>query len=119
MISNAASLPDWVIPNGQTTSQVFNSPGVFGDALGLMLYGTDGSYPETYTIEANKDQQATNASSGWMTLQGGSPAADLNPPATGKAKVFPDVVFAGSLRLKASGAVAATRTWQVNKVWTS
>lgn len=119
MISNAASLPDWVIPNGQTTSQVFNSPGVYGDSVGIALYGTDGAYAETYTIEGNKDQQATNASSGWMTLQGGSPAADLNPPAAGKSKIYQEIVFAGSLRLKASGAVAATRTWQASKVWTT
>lgn len=119
MISNYATLPDWVIPNGQTTSQVFNSPGVYGDAIALALYAVDGAYAETYTIEGNEDSQANNGSTGWLTIQGGSPAADLTPPPAGKMRVYQDIVFAGALRLKASGAVAAIRTWRVNKVWTT
>lgn len=117
MSDSYASLPDLVIPNGTNVSNVLPGVYTYHDAKEIVLYGSDaGGYPETYTLEINQDQNATNATSGWVTAN--DLGADLTPPAAGKSKAFGEaVVAAGSLRLKAGVAVAGNRTWKANKKW--
>lgn len=118
MSDSYASLPDLVIPNGSNVSNVLPGVYCFHDAKSLELYGTDGAYAETYTLEVNQDQNANNGTAGWVTAN--DAGADLTPPAAGKSKSFGEaVVGAGSLRLKSGVVVAATRTWKANKKWTA
>jgi hypothetical protein len=116
MSDSYASLPDLVVPSGQVVSNVLPGVYTYHDAKSLELYGTDGAYPEAATLEVNQDQNATNASSGWVTAN--DAGADLTPPAAGKSKSFGEAVIgAGSLRIKLAGAAAANRTWKANKKW--
>ena len=116
MQSSYASLPDIVIAAGQTNSNVFNGVYVYHDATQLILYGTGAYGAETYKIQVNQDQEATNSSSGWVDLQ--IAGADVTPPAASKSKEFGvDLVSSGSFRIVASAGVAAERRWKANKLW--
>jgi hypothetical protein len=121
MISSYATLPDLVIASGATVSNVFQGVYVFHDAIGLQIYSPD-TLPETVYIEVNKDQQATNTSSGWKPYEvfdNAGVSINLFVPGAGKSQTYQEPIFAGSMRLKSTGAVGADRVFQVNKIWTT
>lgn len=115
MITMQATLPDLVIPNGQQYSQIFASSYIYSDAIAVGLIGSDASYPETYVIQVNRDDNATATSTDWVTLQ--INGTDVAPPVSGKAIVLQEICMFGAMRIKASGAVAGTRTWRASKQW--
>lgn len=120
MISNYASLPDLIIPNGTDVSQVFNSVHVYSDAIGIMIYSPS-TLPETVYIEVNQDQEATASSSGWAafeTFDTSGSAINLFVPGAGKAQVYQEIIFSGSFRLKSTTNVAGDRTFKCNKLYT-
>lgn len=122
MISNYASLPDLVIPSGQTVSQVFNSVYVYSDAIAIMIESPS-TLPESVYIEVNPDQLATNSSSNWSPYETFDPATaasiNLYVPSAGKSQVYQEPVFAGSFRLTSTSAVGADRSFKCNKLWTT
>jgi len=122
MITSYASLPDLVIPNGQTHSQVFNGVYVYHDAVGgIEIYSPD-TLPESVYIEVNQDQLATNSSSGWKpieTFDDTGASVRLYVPGAGKAQTYTDMIPAGSFRLTSTTAVVADRTFKCNKLWST
>lgn len=118
METSYASLPDIVIASGQQYSQVFNGVYVYHDALRIMIYGTGAYGAETYTIEGNQKQDATNADTGWVTLKGNDNTTNLSLPPAGEMRSYEtELTGVGSFRVKASANVAAERRWKANKLW--
>ncbi len=119
METSYASLPDAVIPIGTALSQVFNGVWAYHDALQLILYASGAYAAETFILEVNQKQDATNADSGWVSAVASDNVTPLTPPAAGLSKHFGiELLGSGSFRIKCtSGNVAAARTWKVNKLW--
>lgn len=115
MITMQATLPDIVIPSGQQYSQILVSSYIYSDAIAIGLIGSDASYPETYVIQVNRDDNAKSTSTDWVTLQ--INGTDVAPPVAGKAIVLQEICMFGAFRIAASGNVAATRTWRASKQW--
>lgn len=121
MISNYGSLPDLVIPSGQTVSQVFNSVFVYSDAVAIMIESPE-VLPESVYIEVNPDQEATNSSTNWTPYETFDPTGasiNLYVPSAGKSQVYQEPVFAGSFRLTSTGPVGSNRAFKCNKIWTT
>lgn len=115
------SLPDLVIPNGQTESNVLLAHGLvvgsmvttgdgFRDADSITIHPPD-TLPETVTVHVDSSEPgATNFS----PLQRGG--VDVTVPA-GKATTVELISFK-AMKLVASGATGGIRTFKVNKaVW--
>jgi hypothetical protein len=118
METSYASLPDIVIPIGTNVSQVFNGVWAYHDAVRITIYGTGAYGAETYTIEGNQKQDATNADSGWVTLKSDDNTTNMALPPAGEMKSYEtELIGTGSFRVKASGNVAAERRWKANKLW--
>jgi hypothetical protein len=118
MQTSYASLPDIVIAIGQTLSQVFNGVHVYHDAVKLLFYGTGAYGAETYTIEVNQKQDATNADTGWVTAKNDDGTTNLALPPAGESETYGlSLIGSGSFRVKASAGVAAERRWKANKIW--
>lgn len=114
MSSSNVQLPDLVIANGGTLSNILNSEKSFGDALAIALYSPSGLDAQTYTIEVCNDPYAT-ASSTWFTLQTGDTPADAAPPAAGKAQVYYELASCMAFRIKSGGAVTGDQTFKATK----
>ena len=122
MITSYGSLPDLVIPNGSTMSQVFNGVYVYHDAIGGIQIYSPAVLPESVYIEVNKDQLATNSSPGWEeieTFDDTGASIRLFVPGAGKSQTYTEMVTAGSFRLRSTAAVAADRVFQCNKLWST
>lgn len=111
---NNFQIPDCVILTGQSVSTVFNSAKHHMTAEALMIMAPAALDAGTYTLEVNPDQLATNASTGWTTLQIGDPAADAASPAAGKARLYYELPAAPSWRIKCSVVAVADRTFKVS-----
>lgn len=110
------ALPDLVMADGSDVTNIISSK-LYEDAAALMLYGVTID-SQTYSIEVNKDPDATASSSGWCALHDGT--NNILPPADDKARVYAELVMAGAFRIKSTAALSgATSTWKVTKHWTT
>ena len=103
---------DVTISNGGTTSNVVKAREVFQDADTITLFAPAVLDAVTFTIEGTDDPDA--AAPTWTTLYDG--ANDVLPPPAGKHSVYACPTFQG-FRIKASGPVAADRTWRMSKAF--
>lgn len=85
----------------------------YRDAIGFIIY-SDGVDAGTYTFEISPDPDATTPVV--CTLQSGSPAADVTPPASDNGIVSFELPLAGAFRIRASVAVTGDQRWVVEKV---
>jgi|SRR6266496_1259191 len=109
-----AKCPALTIPNTGTTSNVWKAREVYDDAEEICLHAPAALDALTFTIEVTDDPDVQTPV--WRTLQDGSPPADVAPSAAGKSRAYSTgLISAGGVRLKASGAVAADRTWAATK----
>jgi hypothetical protein len=110
--------PSMTIASGGTTSNALPSS-VLEDLVAAMLYGpaaVDGA--TTYTLEANANPNASSSDSGWIALCDSS-GTQLQPPGVNKAQLYSEIPHCGAVRIKASGTVAADRTWKLTGVETN
>lgn len=105
-----ATLPSFTIPIGDTVSNVLEWDKYCHDAEALKVI-SPAAYAETFTWEVSPDN--TN----WSTLNDITDTA-IKVPGAGKSIVYNGVFTAIKyLRIKANGAVAAARTFQIEKMW--
>jgi len=109
-----ARLKPLTVPNGTNVSNVWLAREVYDDAEEVMLYGPAALDALTFTIEVSFNPEA--AAPTWVTLQDGSPAADVTAPAATKARSYASgLISAVGVRIKASGNVAADRVFDASK----
>lgn len=106
MSRSIVGCPEVVISSGQTESAWVDSAKVYDDALSITLYGPAGLDALTFTIEVSPDGSTAYA------LQDGGAAVEA--PGASEAIVLDNPSFR-YFRIKASGAVAADRAWQMDK----
>lgn len=116
MINNSANLTDITVLNAGTQSRVVCGPYEYNDAEVLILLAP-ATLPEAGVIQINRDPLATNASAGWVTLQ--DAGADVTTPAAGKAKSYGKLLCGASAFRLLLAAVAADRTFQCTKQWST
>ena len=102
---------DLKIPNGAAVSNAFLYREVFEDAEEINLMAPAVLDAFTFTIEVTDVEGGT-----YRTLQDGSPPADVNPPAAGKARAYTSgLLSCVAFRLRSSSNVAADRIWAATK----
>ena len=116
MINNSANLSDITVLNAGVNSRVVCGPYEYNDAEILILLAP-AVLPEAGTIQINRDPLATNASPNWVTLQ--DAGVDVTPPAAGKAKSYGKMLCGSSAFRIVLAAVAADRTFQCTKQWST
>ena len=102
--------PDITIPNAGTVSNVIKAHDAFFDSLAMTLFGPSALDALTVSIEVSDDPDADVPVWCGLTSDGTTPVI---PPGASLAVTIHRPTFAG-LRIKASAAVAADRTWKVN-----
>lgn len=107
----AASLPSLVIASGGTTSNALDES-VIHDAVGFLV-ASPGTLPETVNIEVSLD--GTN----YVTLYSNDTDENQTVAPAGKAIYIEAPRAAKKWRLVATAAVAAERTFLVNKDYTT
>jgi hypothetical protein len=110
--SRVTKLPDLVIPNGDTFSNILNAWNMYGDAAGIFLYALATNAVGPFVIQVCNDTSATAAST-WFSWA--TPDGDIVAPAAGKAGFFDGLVSAGSIRIAAASAVTGNQTFRVTK----
>lgn len=110
-----SSLEDITIPNGTDSSRVVRSVEEYFDALALEVDGPAALDALTFVFEtADNDAFSTNV----RTIQVNDPPTDLSAPGALKTRVYgPELLGVKRFRIKASGNVAADRTWKATKTW--
>lgn len=107
-------MPDIVIPNLATFSQSYGpADEVFSDALSIGLLAEAGLVAAAYVVQVTDDFVTPV----WRTLEGGSPIADIAPPADTKARTYIDLLNFAGFRILAPAPVAGAQTWHVVKNW--
>lgn len=101
--------PPLTIPSGASVSNALDFAS-YSDAASIILYAPATLDALTFTIEGSRDGIT------FMTLYDG--AADIAPPPAGKCRQYIEMIGLNFFRIKASGNVAADRTWSVTKTWT-
>lgn len=108
------SMPDIVIPNAASFSQSYGpADDVFADALSIGLVAPTGLAVAAYVIQVTTNFDTPV----WATLEGGSPIADITPPAADKARTYIDILNFAGFRILAPAPVAGDQTWHVVKNW--
>ena len=113
MSYHTIALPDLVIANGATDSNILYAQPHFRDADTIKLYGPT-VMPETVTVYVSPvgSEASPPAAGDWRVLVNDS-GANVTVPA-GKA-ISIDLPSYGAIKLVASGAVAAARTIAATK----
>jgi len=101
------SMPSLVIASGAASSNVLSAEQHYEDAVSIYMHGPASLDALTFTIEMSHD------GSSWATYSSGG--SDVGPAGAVKATIYYDLPNAPFIRLKASGNVAATRTWILAK----
>lgn len=117
-VGTPAGLPALVIPNAGTESNVLPAASI-GDFVAIALYGpgtVDGGV--TYALQGHPSPKATNADTGWCTLQDEA-GNTIEAPGQSAVRVYWALPVLGSIRVKASGAVGGERRWEAAGVRTS
>lgn len=103
------------IPSGEDESNTLFAAQWFDDAAVLVLQGPASLDALTFTFETPDTNDVYNTNPiVYTTFQDGDPFADLAPPPAGKSRAYYSLPATPGFRIKASGNVAADRTW---KVW--
>ena len=105
--SFVSPLPDLVIANGATASNVI-SRNEYADAVSIAIQAP-ATLAETVTIQVSYDNST------WATLHDGT--ADIASPLAGKARQYIEMFGFNYFRLLAGSAVGAARTFKVGKQW--
>ena len=105
---------DLTIPINTDVSNIIKAREVYDDAASISLLAPATLDGVTFTLQVTDDFDATTSST-WRTLQVNDPPTDINPPAAGKARTYYDLPTYAAFRIKASGNVAAARTWALIK----
>jgi hypothetical protein len=107
-----ATVPPFIIPLGDSESNELDWKGVMQDAEGLCVIAPADLAADTFTWEVSHDLGVT-----WATLNDLTNTA-VEVPDEGCAIIY-NGVFSGidRLRIKASGNVAADRTFTLRKIW--
>ena len=105
------ALSDAVIANGANASRAVYSDYEYSDATAITIQAPAALDALTFTLEVSQD------GSSWTTASDGS--NDLPVPAAGKAVQYTELLSVKYWRIKASGNVAADRTFKVSKQWTA
>lgn len=100
------------ITSGEAESRLVKSKHEYSDAVSLTIESPATLDSLTFTLEIPND--VDNPTS-WTVHQVGISPADETVPAAGKARTYYDLVGTKGFRIKASGNVAATRTFLVTK----
>jgi hypothetical protein len=106
-----AALADVTVASGGTTSRAVYADYEYSDARFLTIQAPATLDAATWTIEVSFDGTT------WATLNTG--AADIAPPAAGKARQYTEMLSSRYFRIKASSGTAADRTFKVSKQWVS
>jgi len=111
-------LPDFVIPNGATVSNIVPK-NAFEDAWSILMFGPAAIVGGgTLTIQVTTDDTPT-AGGNWSTLQ--RAAADVTAPAVTKAKAIGDdngcVPACTGMRISGTGAVTGATTFKAQKIF--
>lgn len=104
-----APLHNVVIASGQSATRAIFGPYEYSDATTIMIQSPAALDALSFTIEVSQD--GTN----WATLTDGF--SNLPVPGAGKAAQYTDMLASKYFRIKASGNVAADRTFRVSKQW--
>jgi len=110
--SRVTKLPDLVILDGATFSNILNAWNMYGDAAGIFLYALSTNAVGPFVIQVSNDTSAT-ASSTWFNWA--TPDGDITAPAAGDAQFYDGLVSAGSIRIAAGGAVTGDQTFRATK----
>ena len=114
MADFSGSMPDIVILNTATVSVPYGpADELYSDALAIGLLATTGLAAAAYVIQVTDDFVTPV----WRTLEGGSPIADIAPPADTKARTYIDLLNFAGFRILAPAPVGADQTWNVVKNW--
>jgi hypothetical protein len=106
-----ARLFDIVIPSGSSVTRSISGAYEYSDAVAITIQSPATLDALTFTIEISND--GTN----FATMSDGT--NNIPVPAAGKAIQYTDMLGARAWRIKASGNVAADRTFLVSKQWTA
>lgn len=98
------------IEEDETESNVVNAWETYGGAAGLTIFSPD-ALLETVNIEVHHKDTATNDDTGWVPWMDGDPLTAQEVPPAGTAQPFVTLVTVNAIRLVATGAVAADRTF--------
>jgi hypothetical protein len=107
----SSSIADITIANGAAVSRSVRSLYEYMDATAITLQAPSSLDALTFTIETSTDDST------WTTLSDGT--ADIGPPAAGKSRQYTEMIGSAYFRIKASGNVAADRTFKAYKQWTA
>ena len=121
MIKNSAQLTDITILAGQTQSRIVIGPNEYNDAEQLIFYAP-AVLAEAVVIQVNRNPLALAGDANWVTLQVviGAALADAASPVAGKARGFgSELCGTMAFRFVAGAAVAADRTFQCTKHWST
>jgi hypothetical protein len=107
-----SSIAPLVILSGAQNSNVYNGLHVFSDSKSITIY-SPATVAETIELWVNPDPEATAAGSGWVNLTTDG-TTNITVPVASKARSY-DISSVGAFKLRATGAVAADRTFKVTK----
>jgi hypothetical protein len=121
--SSVSKGPTFVIPNGQTNSNIVDVSRSLGDAAAFLLVNQAGNdAARTYRMQVSPSiptyDQAGNLvidPGTWVDLQDGNPYADVTLPVPGKGVIFALQAAASLMRIVASGAVTGNATFTSSK----
>lgn len=105
-----ARLHDVVIPAGSSATRAIFGTYEYSDATAIVIQSPAVLDALAFTIEISNDGTT------WNTLTDG--ILPLPVPAAGQAMQYTDILGSKYFRIKASGNVAAARTFLVSKQWT-
>lgn len=106
-----ARLHDVVIPSGSSVTRSISGAYEYSDAVAIVIQSPAALDALSFTIEVSND--GTN----FVTLTDGF--SNLPVPGAGKATQYTEMLGSRAFRIKASGNVAADRTFLVSKQWTA
>jgi len=106
-----APIHNVVIASGTNATRAIFGTYEYSDATAITIQSPATLDGLTFTIEISND------SSTWATLSDG--LNDIPVPIAGKAAQYTDMLGSKYFRIKASGNVAADRTFLVSKQWIS
>ena len=98
-------IPDFVIASGGQNSNALVANFTYSDAIAIVI-ASPATLPETVKLQTSFD-----AGTNWVDVESQDGAGLLSLPGAGKARAYVDLPFYPMLRVRATTAVAAERTF--------